>query len=117
MTIAEKILASHAGLKKVSPGDIVTVKVDYAFQPDLAFTENLGELQKVWDSNRIIIVLDHVAPAANVALAEAHKSVRDLARKFGIKHVYDIGRQGVAHDVVAERGFLRRGGLMVCPDS
>ena len=69
MTISEKILANHAGAKKVSPGDIVTVKVDYAFQPDLPFTEDLGELLKVWDPNRIIIVLDHVAPAADVALA------------------------------------------------
>ena len=117
MTIAEKILANHAGVKKVSPGDIVTVKVDYAFQPDLAFTEDLGELQKVWDPDRIMIVFDHVAPAANVALAEAHKLARDFARKFGIKHVYDIGRHGVAHEIMAENGFLRPGGLIACPDS
>lgn len=117
MTIAEKILSDHAGLKEVSPGDIVTVKVDYAIQPDLAFTEKLGELQKVWDPNHIIIVMDHVAPAANVALAEAQKSGRDFARKFGIKHLYDVGRQGVGHDIAAEHGFLRPGGLIACPDS
>ena len=88
-----------------------------AFQPDLPFTEDLGELLKVWDPNRIIIVLDHVAPAADVALAEAHKLAREFARKFGITHLYDVGRQGVAHEVVAENGFLRPGGLIACPDS
>lgn len=117
MTMAEKILASHAGLKEVSPGDIVTVKVDNALLPDLSFTKNLGKLLKVWDPFRIIIVLDHVAPAADLALAEAHKSARDFARRFGIKHLYDVGRQGVAHDVAAENGFLRPGGLIACPDS
>jgi len=117
MTISEKILANHAGVKKVSPGDIVTVKVDYAFQPDLAFTEDLGELQRVWDPDRIIVVFDHVVPAANVALAEAHKVAREFARKFGIKHVYDVGRHGVAHEVMAENGMLRPGGLIACPDS
>jgi 3-isopropylmalate/(R)-2-methylmalate dehydratase large subunit len=117
LTMSEKILAKHAGLAKVAPGDIVTVKADYAIMPDLAFTEKLGELQRVWDPERIIIVFDHIAPAANVALAEAHKSAREFARKFGIRHLYDVGRQGVAHELAAEKGFFKPGGLIACPDS
>jgi 3-isopropylmalate/(R)-2-methylmalate dehydratase large subunit len=117
MTIAEKILACHGGVEKVRPGDIITVKVDYAIQPDLAFTEKLGELQRVWDPDRILLVFDHVVPAANVALAEAHQYARNFAKRLGITHVYDVGRQGVAHEVAAEKGFLRPGGLIACPDS
>ncbi len=117
MTIAEKILASHAGLKEVSPGDIVTVKVDSAVQLDLAFLQRYGELQKVWNPDRIIIVLDHVIPAANVPIAEAHKLARQLAKRCGIKNLYDVGRQGIAHEVAAEKGFIRPGWLIACPDS
>ncbi len=118
MSITEKILANHAGLKKVSPGDIVTVKVDYAMQMDAVFADKyIGELKKVWDPNRVLIVLDHVAPAANVVMAEAHRAARNFAKKFGIKHFYDLGRQGISHEVAAEKGFLRPGELYACADS
>lgn len=118
MTIAEKILARHAGLEKVSPGDIVTVNVDYAILLDVNFISTyFKEIKKVWDPDRLIIALDHLIPAANVIAAESHKSARELAKKFGIKHLYDIGKNGIAIELAGEKGLLRPGGLIACADS
>ena len=124
MTIAEKILARASGRKKVEPGNYVTAKLDMAMMPD-AFRlirqvlKQAGipeEEFKLWDPERVVIVTDHRVPAYDVTTSRMQKIARDLARKLGVKHFYDIFA-GVCHQVMVEKGHVLPGQLIVGADS
>jgi len=119
MTIAEKILARKSGQKKVGPGDLVTVEVDTVVMIDNSFTRSRWrEINKVKDPDRIVVVFDHRVPASTEDSAEAHRTGRRFARKFGIKRVHDVGYdQGISHQLVADHGYALPGTLLVCSDS
>ena len=122
MNICEKILARTSGKKEVSPGEIVEAKVDMAMVNEItgplaieAFRE-IG-IEKVWDNQRIVMVLDHQIPADSVKSAELHKIMRKFAKKQEIQHFYDVGFGGVCHQVMVEKGHVRPGELIVGADS
>ena len=122
MNICEKILARASGKKEVSPGEIVEAKVDMAMVNEItgplaieAFRE-IG-IEKVWDNQRIVMVLDHQIPADSVKSAELHKIMRKFAKKQEIQHFYDVGFGGVCHQVMVEKGHVRPGELIVGADS
>ncbi|RLI17538.1 3-isopropylmalate dehydratase large subunit [Candidatus Bathyarchaeota archaeon] len=122
MNICEKILARASGKKEVSPGEIVEAKVDMAMVNEItgplaieAFHE-IG-IEKVWDNQRIVMVLDHQIPADSVKSAELHKIMRKFAKEQGIQHFYDVGFGGVCHQVMVEKGHVRPGELIVGADS
>ncbi|HEC81805.1 MAG TPA: 3-isopropylmalate dehydratase large subunit, partial [Thermoplasmatales archaeon] len=102
-TITEKILARAAGESKVEAGEIVDVSVDLTMSHDNAalvskIFKEIG-VSRGWDSSRIVIVLDHKAPANNIKAAEAHKSIREFVKDQNIKHFYDVG-EGICHQVL-----------------
>ncbi|HHE47138.1 MAG TPA: homoaconitate hydratase family protein, partial [Bacteroidetes bacterium] len=119
-TFSEKILAKYAGKKTVVPGEIVEVTPDVAMSHDntaaIAKTfEKIG-VDKLYDPNIHVIVLDHCVPAANAAFAQNHKDVREFVRKHGIPHFYDI-QSGICHQVLAEQGHCLPGTIMTGSDS
>jgi len=120
-TMAEKILASHAGLERVEPGEIVEARVDVAMGHEmmgsrvLPHLEEVG-LERVWDPARVVVVLDHWAPAHSVESAEIHSRTRMFVKSYGVTHFYDVGA-GICHQVLAEHGHLRPGELLVGTDS
>ena len=73
--------------------------------------------EKVWDSQRIVVVLDHLVPANSVKSAELHKIVRNFVEEQKIDNFYDIGQGGVCHQVMPEKGHVRPGELIVGADS
>jgi len=122
MNIAEKILAAASGREEVKPGEIVEAKVDMAMANEItgplaiqAFNE-IGT-PKVWDRQRIVLILDHQIPADSVKSAELHKIMRAFAKKQEIPLLYDIGFGGVCHQVMVEKGHVRPGELIVGADS
>ncbi|MFT4066661.1 3-isopropylmalate dehydratase large subunit [Paraburkholderia sp.] len=119
MTIVEKILARAAGLPCVAPGDIVDVMVDTAVLIDTNFYPAAWrDILQVADPDRVVIIFDHRAPAADLRSAHAHRVGRAFAERFGIRRVHDIGRDmGISHTVVAEQRYARPGSLLVCDDS
>jgi 3-isopropylmalate/(R)-2-methylmalate dehydratase large subunit len=119
MTIAEKILAKKGGLKKVAPGDLVTVKVDTVILFDNNFmTNRWREILKVKDPDSLIVVFDHRVPAATQASAVAQKIGREFVAKFGIKRFHDVGySQGISHQLVADHGYGLPGSVLLCSDS
>jgi 3-isopropylmalate/(R)-2-methylmalate dehydratase large subunit len=119
MTIAEKILARKGGLKKVSPGDLVTVGVDTVILFDNNFMMNRWrEVLKVNNPDSIVVVFDHRVPAATQASATAHGIGREFVRRFGIKRFHDVGySQGIAHQLVADHGYGLPGSVLLCSDS
>ena len=120
-TVSEKILAAHAGLDSVGPGEIVKARIDFAFMPALTATlaframEDMG-IQRVWDASKVAIVLDHIAPATNIQNASVHKECREFARHQGLKHFYDVD-SGVCHQVIPEHGHVYPGMVLVGADS
>ena len=120
-TVAEKILASHSDLDEVHPGEIVKAEIDFAFMP--ALTAALAfyamydmDIEKVWDRDRVTILLDHIAPATNITNASLHKECREIAKEQNLQHFYDIN-SGVCHQVIPEKGHVYPGMLMVGADS
>ncbi|MBN1682564.1 3-isopropylmalate dehydratase large subunit [Candidatus Bathyarchaeota archaeon] len=120
-TISEKILAEHAGLKHVEPGEIVKAKIDLAMAPDLTAVlaynamKEMG-VSKVWDPSKVIFLLDHIAPSTNIQNATLHKQCREIAYNEKMKYFYDINA-GVCHQVLPEKGHVYPGMLLVGADS
>lgn len=121
MTMAEKILAQHAGLAKVCPGELVTCKIDMALANDVTAPPAIKEFERieapVFDNEKIALVLDHFQPAKDIKAAALGKAVRDFARKHHIKHFYDIGRAGIEHVILPEFGLVGPGMLTIGADS
>ncbi|AAL81062.1 3-isopropylmalate dehydratase large subunit [Pyrococcus furiosus DSM 3638] len=122
MTIAEKILATHAGKEEVKPGEIVLAKVDFMFGNDVTTPlaiktfRKIG-VEKVFDPERIAIVLDHFTPNKDIKAAEQCKFSREFAREQGIKWFFEGGNVGVEHCLLPELGLVLPGELIIGADS
>jgi 3-isopropylmalate/(R)-2-methylmalate dehydratase large subunit len=122
MNIIEKILANASGKQNVSPGEIVEANIDAAMTHDLTgplAIKSFREIgaKKVWDSNKVVIILDHLVPASSVISAGLHKTLRNFAEEQHIENFYDVGRGGVCHQVMPEKGHVRPGEVIVGSDS
>jgi 3-isopropylmalate/(R)-2-methylmalate dehydratase large subunit len=116
MTIIEKILSDHAGGQPVTPGRIVTCDVDRVVLLDLQFAGGVKPV-RVHDPDRIAIVFDHAAPAPTVLDATSHRRARRFAAEFGIPELFDVGRQGISHQLVLEHVLALPGQVLACADS
>lgn len=120
MHAIEKILARAAGKQAVTTGEIVNCKIDLAGINDLylqtlrSFAEMGGK--KVRDPRAIVMFMDHYAPAATIAQAENQKQFRHFCRDQGIDLLMDID-QGVCHQVLADKGLVHPGMVLVVTDS
>ncbi len=119
-TIAEKILAAKAGREAVSPGEIVDAYPDLVMSHtatwrSVSVMEKIGAT-KLYDPDRLAVVLDHIAPAKTEKNALDQAVSRNFARKFGVKKFYDVDA-GIAHLVLMEHGHVAPGNLIVGTDS
>ncbi|MGO9096304.1 MAG: 3-isopropylmalate dehydratase large subunit [Bryobacteraceae bacterium] len=121
MTLAEKILARASGRETVVPDQIVTASIDLAMSHENAdlVRKSFREIgaARVWDPERIVIVLDHRVPAESEITAATHKAIREFVEAQHIRHFYDVGRGGICHQVLAERGHVLPGMVVVGTDS
>jgi 3-isopropylmalate/(R)-2-methylmalate dehydratase large subunit len=120
MTIAEKILAAKSGERRVTPGQIVDAYPDLVMSHtatwrSVSVMEKVGAT-KLYDADRIAIVLDHIAPAKTEKNATDHQKSRNFAKKYGIRKFYDVDA-GIAHLVLMEAGHVAPGDLIVGTDS
>lgn len=111
-TLTQKILARAAGRERVTPGEIVTCRVDLCLLLDSGGPRRIWPRLKelgagVWDPERIVLVSDHFTPAVDAESAAILKLTREFAREFGIRQFYDM--QGIGHVVLAEQGLLAPG--------
>ena len=116
MTIAEKILAEHAGADSVKPGQYIWCKVDATSGHRLGELEALG-VNRVWDKDKVFMVDDHQAPPPTIAAANKVKEVRRLIKKYDIANFFEYGRGGILHQVFAENGMYAPGELIAQCDS
>ncbi len=122
MNICEKILAASSETEHAKPGDIIEAKVDVAMINEITGPlaiqtfKKIG-LNRVWDNQRIVLVLDHQVPADSVRSAELHKIMRAFAEEQNIPFLYDVGDGGICHQVMVEKGHVVPGALIVGADS
>ena len=120
-TISEKILTKKSNQETIFAGDFVKANVDVALNHDvtsvLAFEAmyQMGS-EKVWDPDKVVMVLDHVAPPSSVNSARVHNVIRDFVRAQEMKNFFDVN-SGVCHQVLPEHGFVKPGMLVIGADS
>jgi 3-isopropylmalate/(R)-2-methylmalate dehydratase large subunit len=121
MNITEKILAKASDKKFVAPGEIVDANVDVLMTHDLTgplAVESFKKIgvEKVWNNQKIVIILDHQIPAESIKAAELHKTMRQFAKEQKLR-IYDVGRGGICHQVMPEQGHVVPGTVIVGSDS
>ncbi len=122
MTMAEKILAAHAGVERVEPGQFADVRADVVLANDITAPiairefERIG-MEKVFDRSKVVMVADHFVPNKDIQSAEQCKVMRDFARAQQLTHYYDVGTMGIEHVLLPEQGLVLPGDVVVGADS
>ena len=122
MTMTQKILARHAGLDQVVPGQLVEAKLDLVLGNDITAPVAITEFRKagltqVFDKDKIALVLDHSTPCKDIKSAQLCAQAREFAKEFNITHFYDVGCMGVEHALLPEKGLTAPGECMIGADS
>ena len=122
MTITQKIIAEHAGLKEVHPGQLINAKVDIAMCHDVTGPLAIAQftragVKKVFNKEKVVLVPDHSTPNKDIKSAENSKILRLFAKEQGITHYYEVGRGGICHALLPEKGLVVPGDLVVGADS
>ena len=120
-TIAEKILAAKSDRDEVFPGEFIMAKVDLVLASELSGVVAIEEFNKVngasiFDPDKVVFVMDHFTPNKDIKSAEIVKECRSFARQHGIRF-YDVGRAGIQHILLPEKGLVVQGDLIAGADS
>ena len=122
MTMTQKILAAKAGLDKVEAGQLILVDLDRVLGNDITSPvairefENIGAT-KVYDKDKVTMVMDHFAPNKDIKAAAQCKMCRDFCDKHEVTHFYDVGQMGIEHVLLPEKGLVLPGDLVIGADS
>lgn len=121
MNMTEKILAMHAGLQEVAPGQLITCKLDMVLANDVTAPPSFKEFEKigvpVFNNTKIALVPDHFTPNKDIKSAALSKAVRDFAQKHNIINYFEVGRGGIEHVILPEKGIVAPGMLTIGADS
>lgn len=122
MTMTQKILAAHAGLSAVEPGQLIEAKLDMVLGNDITSPVAINEFEKcgadsVFDKDKIALVLDHFTPNKDIKAAEQCRQVREFADKYEITNFFDVGRMGIEHALLPEQGLVGPGDCIIGADS
>ena len=122
MTMTQKILAAHAGLEKVEAGQLILVNVDRVLGNDITSPVAIREFERigatdVFDKDKVTMVMDHFAPNKDIKAAVQCKMCRDFCDKHEVTHFYDVGRMGIEHALLPEKGLVVAGDVVIGADS
>ena len=122
MTMTQKILAHHAGVDKVEAGQLILVSLDRVLGNDITSPVAIREFDKigaseVYDKDKATMVMDHFAPNKDIKAAVQCKMCRDFCNEKEITHFYDVGRMGIEHALLPEKGLVIPGDVVIGADS
>ncbi len=122
MTMTQKILAAHAGLDSVEAGQLILASVDRVLGNDITSPVAIREFDRigakdVFDKNKVTMVMDHFAPNKDIKAAVQCKMCRDFCNEHEVVHFYDVGRMGIEHALLPEKGLVVAGDVVVGADS
>lgn len=122
MTMTQKILAAHAGLPEVTAGQLIEARLDLVLGNDVTTPVAITEFEKagftrVFDRDRIAIVLDHFTPCKDISAAKLSAQARTFARSQNITNFFDVGTMGIEHALLPEKGLIAAGECCIGADS
>lgn len=121
MTMTQKILADHAGVKEVHAGELIEANVDIVMANDITGPMALPIFKKmadkVFDKDKVVLVPDHFTPNKDIKSAENSKAIREFSREQGLTHHMEQGKCGVEHAVLPESGIVVAGDAVIGADS
>ena len=122
MTMTQKILAYSAGVDSVSVGQLILAKLDIVLGNDITTPVAINEFKKsgfnkVFDKDKIAVVLDHFVPNKDIKAAEQSKKCREFSCEHCISHFYDVGKMGIEHALLPEQGIVTAGDCIIGADS
>jgi 3-isopropylmalate/(R)-2-methylmalate dehydratase large subunit len=122
MTMTQKILAYKSGKDQVHAGELVECKLDLVFGNDITAPVAIDEfykmgVNKVFDTGKVALIPDHFTPNKDIAAAGLAKKTREFARSMGVKHYFEIGKVGVEHALLPEKGLIAPGNAVIGADS
>lgn len=122
MTMTQKILAAKAGLEQVRAGELIECRLDLVFGNDITAPVAIDEFYKmgagsVFDRNKVALVPDHFTPNKDIASAGLAKKTREFARAMDITHYFEVGKVGIEHALLPEKGLIKPGDAVIGADS
>ncbi|MDD4752127.1 MAG: 3-isopropylmalate dehydratase large subunit [Desulfitobacteriaceae bacterium] len=122
MTITEKILAAHAKVEKVVPGQLINAQVDVVLGNDVTAPVAIREFnglgaKKVFDREKVVLVPDHFTPNKDIKSAEQVKVIKEFAKEHSITNYFEVGRMGIEHCLLPEAGLVLPGDVVIGADS
>ena len=122
MTMTQKILAAHAGLPEVTPGQLIQADLNIVLGNDITTPVAVNEFKKagfdgIYDKDKVVIVLDHFVPNKDIKAAEQSKTCREFACAHCVSHFYDVGKMGIEHALLPEQGVVTAGDCIIGADS
>lgn len=121
MTMTQKILADHAGVKEVHAGELIEANVDIVMANDITGPMALPIFKKmadkVFDKDKVVLVPDHFTPNKDIKSAENSKAIREFSREQGLTHHMEQGKCGVEHAILPEIGIVVAGDAVIGADS
>lgn len=122
MTMTQKILAAHAGLDEVKPGQLIMADLDLVLGNDVTTPVAINEFNKagfdsIFSQDKITMVMDHFTPNKDIKAAAQCKQCRDFAREYGVKNYFDVGDMGIEHALLPEKGLVAPGDCVIGADS
>lgn len=120
--MSQKILADHAGVTQVVPGELINARVDMVLGNDITTPVAISEFKKarfsqLFDPDKLTLILDHFTPNKDIKAAQQSKLCRDFAREQNLRHFFDVGKAGIEHALLPEQGLIASGELLVGADS
>ena len=121
MTMTQKILAAHAGLDSVVPGQLIEAKLDVVMANDITGPMAVPVFHqmadKVFDKEKVVLVPDHFTPNKDIKSAENSKAIREFSKCQCLKHYFEIGQMGIEHAILPEKGIVVAGECIIGADS
>jgi 3-isopropylmalate/(R)-2-methylmalate dehydratase large subunit len=122
MTMTQKILAAHAGLKSVKAGQFIEADLDVVMANDITGPVAIREFakmnkKKVYDKEKVVLVPDHFTPNKDIKAAEQSKELREFAKAQKILNYFEVGEMGIEHVLLPEQGIVVAGDTIIGADS
>ena len=122
MTMTQKILAAHAGLPEVKAGQLIEADLDLVMGNDITAPVAINEMkkmnnQKVFNKDKVALIMDHFIPNKDIKSAENCKCCREFAYKHELSNYFDVGEMGIEHALVPEKGLAVAGDAIIGADS
>jgi len=120
--MTQKILAAHAGMPEVTPGQLIQAKLDLVLGNDITSPVAIREFEgagfdRVFDKTKIAMVMDHFTPNKDIKAAEQCMTCRTFAKQHQLTHFYDVGAMGIEHALLPEQGLVAAGECIIGADS